>query len=336
MKFYKPVIFSLLLLSFFMMGCLKDKDYDNGSIQSVRSGDAQKLVEIGLTATSIDNFLVISMNSSNTDTTIGLIPVIVNSVDGATEDVNVTLVPNPALIGDYNANNGTLHEQAPASVFTIVNPPSSDGTGYIVTITKGTNTGFLQVKLKTSNYLGHDYAFGYQISKVDKPGYLISSNLSTGIVAIGVKNKYDALYALRIRTVGWTAYGIADGVTGNYPGTFGLITASANAVTTNNASAGSLQPAFTGTAGVPGTIGGPTAFGATNPEFVFDLVTNNITSVVNLAPDDGRGRAFLLNPAITTSRYDPATKTIYAAYIMKQNGRPDQQIYDTLSYVGPR
>jgi Domain of unknown function (DUF1735) len=336
MKFYKPVIFSLLLLSFFMTGCLKDKDYDNGSIQSVRSGDAQKLVEIALTATSIDNFLVISMNSSNTDTTIGLIPVIVNSADGATEDVNVTLVPNPALIGDYNANNGTLHEQAPASVFTIVNPPSSDGTGYIVTITKGTNTGFLQVKLKTSDYLGHDYAFGYQISKVDKSGYLVSSNLSTGVVAIGVKNKYDGNYTLKIETIGWTAYGIADGVTAIYPGNLGLVTASANAVTTTNPSAGPLEPAFTGTAGVPGTIGGPTAFGATTPEFVFDLATDKITNILNTTPDDGRGRVLIPNPAVTDNRYDAATKTIYAAYIMKQNGRPNQFIYDTLKYVGPR
>ena len=57
---------------------------------------------------------------------------------------------------------------------------------------------------------------------------------------------------------------------------------------------------------------------------------------MNLIPDDGRGRAFAINPAVTDSRYDPATKTIYAAYLMFQNGRPTQYIYDTLVYKGSR
>jgi len=335
MKFYKPVIFSLLFLSFVTAGCLKDKDYDNRSIQSLRTSGTQKIVEIGLTSTSTDNHLVIAMKALDHDSTIDLIPVIVNSADGVSEDITVTLVSNPALIGNYNAINGTSHEQAPSNLFTIINPPSSDGTGYLVTIKKGTNVGFLQIKLRSDKYLGHDYAFGFQISKVDPPGYLISTNLSTGIVAIGIKNKYDGLYTLRIKTVGWTAYGIADGVTGTYPGDFGLVTAGATSVSFSNPSSGNLQPAFTGTANVPGTIGGATAFGATTPLLTFDA-TDKLTSVVNTTPDDGRGRVLLINPAITTSRYDATTKTIYAAYIMKQNGRPDQFIYDTLTYKGPR
>ncbi|MBL0334798.1 MAG: hypothetical protein IPP73_05640 [Chitinophagaceae bacterium] len=64
-----------------------------------------------------------------------------------------------------------------------------------------------------------------------------------------------------------------------------------------------------------------------------------LVNVSNDIPDDGRGRAFRLNTAFTSptdSRYDPATKKIYAAYIMSQNGRPDQFIYDTLTYRGPR
>jgi hypothetical protein len=66
--------------------------------------------------------------------------------------------------------------------------------------------------------------------------------------------------------------------------------------------------------------------------FTFDVATDKLVSVTNTTPDDGRGRAFFLNPAITTSRYDPATKTIYAAYMLKQNGRPDMAIYDTLTF----
>jgi hypothetical protein len=68
----------------------------------------------------------------------------------------------------------------------------------------------------------------------------------------------------------------------------------------------------------------------------FDLATDKLLSVTNTTPDDGRGRAFEMNPAVTTSRYDPATKTIYAAYFLKQTGRPNLAIYDTLVYVKER
>ena len=52
--------------------------------------------------------------------------------------------------------------------------------------------------------------------------------------------------------------------------------------------------------------------------------------------DDGRGRGFKMNPAVTDSRYDPATKTIYASYYMVQTGRPDMQIDVVFTYTGPR
>ena len=83
-------------------------------------------------------------------------------------------------------------------------------------------------------------------------------------------------------------------------------------------------------------MGGIVTFGATSPRFIFDPSTNALVNVVNTTPDDGRGRVFTIDPAVTDSRYDPDTKTIYAAYLFKQNSRPDQHIYDTLNYVGPR
>jgi hypothetical protein len=81
---------------------------------------------------------------------------------------------------------------------------------------------------------------------------------------------------------------------------------------------------------------GSTAFGATNPQFTFDPSSNALTAVTNLAAPDSRNRQFQINSAVTDSRYDPASKTIYAAYLMTQNGRPTQYIYDTLVYQGTR
>ena len=139
---------------------------------------------------------------------------------------------------------------------------------------------------------------------------------------------------LKVKTAGWAAYGIADGVTGTYPGDINLITVAENSVSSFSTYRGDeLLPAF---AGGTGTLGGPTAFGATTPLFIFDNATNKLTDVKNTIADDGRGRGLSLNSAVTTSRYDPATKIIYAAFIMKQNGRPNQFFYDTLTYVKAR
>ena len=314
-----------------MTGCLKDKDYDDGLNQSTRNnaGD-QKIVEIKLTAGDASNVLLTSFDASNRDTTIDFIPVNLASSTPAQEDIRVTLVQSNTLVADYNTANGTAYAVPPASMFSLPN-------GLVVTIPRGSHTGFLQVKLKPSDFVGNDWALGYKIASIDKAGYLISGNLNTGIVAFGIKNKYDGDYSMRIKTVGWTAFGISDGVTGTWPSNIGLVTAGASSVSIIDYLRGDdLQPAFTGTTNVPGTIGAPTAFGATTPLFIFDPVTDKLVDVQNTTPDDGRGRFLHLNAAITTSRYDAATRTIYAAYIMTQNGRPDQQIYDTLTYVGPR
>ena len=153
-------------------------------------------------------------------------------------------------------------------------------------------------------------------------------------MAFSIKNKYDGVYKLKVKTVGWAAYGIADGVSGTYTGYFNIITKGENSVTSYSTYRGDdLLAALTG--GV-GFTSGYTAFGAIAPLFIFNNTTNKLTDVQNTYADDGRGRKLELNPAITDSRFDPATKTIYAAFIMKQTGRVNQYFYDTLTYVKAR
>jgi len=327
---FKLTIASTCICLVALTGCLKDSNYDNGTTQSVRSSTAQNAVEISLTVTSNINFQFLSVNTSPNDTTVNLIPVTLASASAAAQDIHVTLKLDANVLANYNAANGTNYVLPPTNIYTIIN------VGNVVTIPAGSNTGYLQVKFTPNNYLAGGLAFAFSIASVDG-SYNVSSNLSTGIVAIGIKNKYDGNYSLRIKTVGWGAYGISDNLTGDWPAgsdgrsIIGLVTSGATTNTFADAYRGdNLQPAFTtGNAGA-------TAFGATTPQFTFDLTTNNLVSVTNTTPDDGRGRFLLLNPSVTNSRYDPATKTIYAAYIMKQNGRVDQMIYDTLKYIGPR
>lgn len=322
--------FSFLAFLYFTLsvlpGCLKDTKYDDREIQSTRPGASQNALYIGLTATTSSNHLQIAFEKSDNDTTFDGVPVVLAG-NPATQDIDVLLVINPAILGDYNAANGTAHEEMPTSVYSVTNPGDS-ATGYIVTVPKGSNTGFLQIKIKPNDFLGHDYALGLQISSVSS-GYVISTNFNKGILALSTKNVYDGLYTLTQKQIGWAAYGIADGETHTWPTNISLITASAVAVDINTAQGGNLQPAFT-----PG--GAITVFGATSPRYIFDPATNALVDVINTSPDDGRGRTLHINESVLDSRYDPMSKTIYAAYVMTQTGRPNQFIYDTMVYVGPR
>lgn len=306
-------------LSLLITGCLKDKLADDG-MAGFKTNDNEKIAELP------GGTVVFSLESTPNDTTFSLVKVRIASGKPVAADTKVKLKLNTQLVDEYNTANGTSYVIPASSLYRFDN--------LTVTIPAGSRDGSLKIKLKPTDLIGVEYAFGFTIESADDPSVIISGNFKNQVVIIGVKNKYDGVYNLRVRTVGWAAFGIADDVTGDYPATFDMITAGANSLTSfNNGRGDFLLPAFTGGLGV---LGSPTAFGATTPLFVFDINTNKLTDVRNTTPDDGRGRVLLLNPAVTSSRYDPASKTIYAAIIMKQNGRPDQLVYDTLTYAGPR
>ncbi|MBO9565668.1 MAG: DUF1735 domain-containing protein [Niastella sp.] len=176
-----------LLLSLSMVSCLKDNQFDDGLIQSVHGGGQPNIVEVKLAASSAVQLLTLTFDNSSTDTTFNLIPVHLSN-GPASEDLQVTLVQKNSLVTDYNAANGTGYKIPPASMFTLVN------AGGVVTIPKGTQTAYLRIKLKPSDFLGDSWAIGYEISAVDKSSYTISGNLKSGIVAIGVKNEYEGNY----------------------------------------------------------------------------------------------------------------------------------------------
>lgn len=191
-------IYSLLLatMTVAFTGCLKDKEFKDGTIQSLRSEGAQKIIEIGLTATNTNNYQLISMPNINRDTTFNLVPVVLASTEPASTDIQVVLTLNEAAIGAWNdiSDPKTAHEQAPASTYTILNPPATGG-GWIVTIPKGSNVGYLRATVNpAADFLGNDFALGFRINRIETSGYLISSNLSTGVVAIGIKNDYEGEY----------------------------------------------------------------------------------------------------------------------------------------------
>lgn len=175
-----------LSLGIGMVSCLKDKDYDDGLIQSTH-GSTPQMIEVKVSASSASNFLGLVFDPVNRDTTLNFIPVNLATAGSASEDINVTLTQKNSLVTDYNAANGSDYQIPTPNMFTVLN------AGNVVTIPKGSHTGYLQVKFKPADFAGA-WALGYQITAVDKPGYTISGNLSTGIVAIVAKNPYDGLY----------------------------------------------------------------------------------------------------------------------------------------------
>ena len=170
------------------IGCLKDKGFDNGEIQSVHNTGADiKPIEIKLTATSTSNFLTLALDNSSTVTVVDLVPINLATAGAAPEDIKVTVSLTPTLVDAFNTNNGTAYVVPDPSMYTLVNAG-------VVTIPKGQHTGYVQISFKPSDFLGGSWALGFKITSVDKSGYVISGNMNTGIVALVIKNAYEADY----------------------------------------------------------------------------------------------------------------------------------------------
>jgi hypothetical protein len=283
-------------LSMFVTGCLKDDDFDNGSIQSVH-GNETKVIEIKLTASNTSNFFVFAVNASNNDTTADLVPINLATSDPAPEDIHVTVDLDSLLVGDYDTLNAANYAIPPADLFTIVNP--------VVTIPKGSHTGYVQIKFKPSDFIGGSWALGFRITAIKEPGYQISGNLSTGITAIIIKNQYDGLYY---------AHGVFNHPTLGGPFTYvdlPLSTAGANSVDM------AAQPY-----GVNSLLGA-------YPRLIVNA-DNSVTVVEQPGTLPFNGP---FDPDYH-SHYDPATRTFYINYGYTTTA--PRTAYDTLVYTGPR
>lgn len=326
-SYFKISLLSLSALAFLLTGCLKDEEFEDGQIQSVASQGTQKIVEIGLTATTTSNFLPMALGLMNRDTTFNLVPVTLASEKPAEEDIKVTLVLNPSLIGEANTANGVNNEPAPASIYTIINPAATSGPGYVVTIPKGSNTGYLQIKINPNNFLGQAYALGFQISKIEPAGYIISTNLGGGVVGIGIKNKYDGVYEIDENS---TLVDIVSpplsSVPGDpYPFEIHLITISGN-----------KNVMFVPGLGYGHLIAGNSYYGEFSPIFEFDLLTDKIIGVTNYYgdPSPTRARSGELDPT-GLNKVNP-DKSVDVKYIMKQGGSLRTTFTEHWEYVGPR
>jgi hypothetical protein len=301
MKLYIKISLALAALSFGMAGCLKDKPYDDQQIQSNRPVGTPRIIEMAIAVTNSTNFISFAFDNVNKDTVAALVPINLATADAAGEDINVTVQLKPSLVDDYNNANSTSFEVPATTQIAVVNN--------VVTIPKGSHTGYMQVKFNPAGIIGHAYALGLTIASVDKQGYTISGNMGSGVVAIATKNKYDGLY----HAVGYFAHPTsprAIDVTDEK-----VITASANSVVKALGDLGdntkitiTINPDNTVTIGPgPGTSGSTAAVGSfidvTRPEY------NNT--------------------------YDPATKTFMLSYGYPMPA-PTRTITEKVVYTGVR
>ena len=291
----------LSLVSLVMSGCLKDKAYDDEQIQSTRPVGTPKVVELKLTATSSANFLTEAFPNSNNDTTVQLLPVNLATADPASEDLNVTLSIDSTIVNKYNNDNGTAYSIPASSMYTVINP------GNVVTIPKGSNTGYLQIKFKSSAFLGADWALGFKIASVDKQGYTISGNMNWSVVAIAVKNQWDGSYSA-------TGYF-------QHPTSPRAINISAENVIT------------TGTYSVTKQLGDLTA--NINMTINSDnTVTITAGSGANATTQNMKSDT-TVDGVLYNNRYDPATKSFYL-YYGYPNPNPSRIIYEKVTYMKSR
>jgi hypothetical protein len=316
---YKIIISTFLLVGF--SSCLKDKNVDDQIYGLNGQGDKNQTVELPYQASKLNT---IALNTLPATEDVGVVEVNLPNNQVASEDIQVSLVKNMTLVADWNTTNGTNYIDMPSNSYSIINPG-----GLTIKIPKGSSKGFLVYQInKTNISFTQSYGIGYSIASVSPAKYNIAANFKDVIVNVVVKNKYDGVYDLRSQMLDWTpVYGIANYVW-DWPGDVYLITSGPSSVKLFDAWGFNayIHPIRLSTNAASG-------FGQTELKLTFDPATDLLQSAINDITATN-GRAFQKNNAFPNSKWT-ATKT-YAATILTQPGRPNLQIFDTLTYTGPR
>ena len=184
-----------------------------------------------------------------------------------------------------------------------------------------TFTRDLEITILNSDALDPNikYGIGIKITGADQ-GYSIPANMSTVIIGLAIKNKYDGVYKLN-------GYHNRTPYTFPYETTIHLITNGPNEVYF-------YWPEVK-------SIGHPIGVSATSmswygdaiaPSIIFDPTTNLVTDVYNLTP--GTVITMFTGAGSRLSKFDPATKAITVDW--NYAGNPLRAFFDDLTYIGPR
>jgi hypothetical protein len=316
----KIIISSVILLGMSIMitSCLKDKTYDDGKTgtQSVENGP--KIIEISQAANN-PNPVVFALNTSPSSEDIVAFDVNLATGYTAPEDLKVNIVKNMTIVSDYNTANSTTYEELPLNCYTL---PAS---ALVITIPKGSNKGYLNLKLNKNNFdFSKNYALGYTMASLPT-GYTISQNFRNVMITVGLKNKYDGAYIL-------------NGFHNRPPYDFPMVNEPMELHTSGSASVKFYWPAVGGYGHPIGTgVGALGWYGASvGPSFTADPLTNSIVSATNVG---AAAPPIDLDPSVATHRvtWNTTTNKPDKVYITwRYNANQARRFFDTLTYVGPR
>lgn len=158
---------------------------------------------------------------------------------------------------------------------------------------------------------------------------MISGNFNTMLYLLNGINNIDGVYELHFK------FGANDRGYDTYPVSWyysdvTMVTASTTTSTMRNVNAGTSVTTAVHAAVASGL---PTSIAGFVPLLTIDPATSKIVNVTN---NSGGTKSTVLNPAVTDSRLDPATKNIYVSFILREAGKQDMIVYDTLFYKTPR
>lgn len=307
----KKYVFAILVLSIALSltSCLKDKEIED------QVYGMEGLEDIDLIEFPNSPRVTTTLDYSTIDTSFQLVTIRLNDEAPASEDIQVTLIPDESLVTDAG------YAVAPSSIYTLGN--------LTVTIPAGSQEGSLTITAKPSELAADTYGFGFKIGAISNPKYTASGNFGTIVSVVPVKNKYDGLWE-----VSGTLVDAANaGITAAPPFNVELRTIDSKTVEMYNVT----PPAGFAGLHLINAAGAVSAYGGFRPVVVFDA-TDNIVSVTNSfgQPNPANNRGAALDPT-GVNKYDEATRTIQIKYFMTQPHPSVRTTFtETWTYKGRR
>lgn len=302
-----------------MSSCLKDKSYNNGTT-GLDVIEGQRLVQLGgAYQAAKSSSVALDFVDQPVTPTFAIARLLTGDV--AMEDIVITL----DTAGLSSGPNSIL----PAGVVKLPNAFYTIPGGLTITIPKGSKDGVLKINTNAIQFdPSTTYGLGFKISSVTPSTYAAAANFSTFYTTIGAKNQYDGVYTLE-----WTNYHPSSN-----PGYTGSST-TVHMVTTGGNKVKIFWPLLPGFA-CPSILGGGLSyFGAQEPEYTISAGTN----VVTVQNSFSTATTFYSMAPGFNSRYEPATKEIYAKWGYSSGGTYPpfdpanaREWTQKFTYVGPR
>jgi hypothetical protein len=321
MKLYRKIL-AVSALAIGFSGCLKDDSAVLSAENTINVIEFKNTAPLTSPATSKIGQLALNVLMQPSGTYQAMISY--SGPNTAPDDITITLESDPAVIAAYNTavKPTTLLKVLPTTNYAL--PKTT------VTIPKGGRTVEVPMTFINSDQIfNQNYALALTIKTVTG-GHTISGNFGSIIYLLSGINKLDGIYELHFK-MGTNDRGFDTYAVPWYYSDIQMVTASASTSTMRNLNAGTSIT----TAVHAATAGGlPSNIATFIPLLTYDAITNKITAVANNTTTAGTPTAVINTSA--DNKYDPATNNIYVSFTVKQTGKVDMLVFDTLIYKTPR